>query len=341
MEYTRKLEATINRFKKLERIANLGNWELDFSSGKAVWSEVACEIYGIPPADNIHAYEDWEAFVHPDDLEYVKSTIAEAQKTLTNYNIHHRIIRKDGTIRHLYSQIEYQFDDQGIPAGLYGVAHDITDIINIKTGLIKSEANIRLIMDLIPLSIYARDAEGYYIFGNHVFLKHYGITADDLRQKHLKDFVRSQEEYDELSGQDKKVLASDEKLFVSEFKQKDYLGETKAWRIIKVPFTPEGHTEKAILGIAEDITYRKKQEEDLIDLTNSLSKRNNDLERFSYMVSHDLRGPLSTLMGVSEVIDNIKLDQEDITLFIHGIKESLLKLDRIVRTLNDITAAGD
>jgi uncharacterized membrane protein YvbJ len=44
-------------------------------------------------------------------------------------------------------------------------------------------------------------------------------------------------------------------------------------------------------------------------------------------------------MGVSEVIDNIKLDQEDISLFISGIKESLIKLDKIVRVLNDITSS--
>ena len=187
------------------------------------------------------------------------------------------------------------------------------------------------------MSIYARDIEGYYIFGNHVFLNHYGITADELRGKHLRDFVRSQQEYEELSGQDQKVISSNEKLFVSEFKQIDHTGATKAWRIIKVPFTPEGHSKKAILGIAEDITSQKKQEEDLVNLTDSLSKRNKDLEQFSYMVSHDLRGPLSTLMSVSEVIDNIKLDQDDVSLFIQGIKESLIKLDKIVRALNDIT----
>jgi PAS domain S-box-containing protein len=339
MDRKTKLEATINRFKQLQKIANIGNWELDFSSGIAIWSEIACQIYGFPIDDIIHTYEEWKSFIHPSDIEYVESVITSSQKTFTNYNFYHRIIGRDGSLKHIYSQVVYLFDKDGNPMGLYGVVNDITDIINLKNGLTKSETNIRLIMDLIPLSIYARDTEGYYIFGNHVFLNHYGITADELSGKHLRDFVRSQQEYEELSGQDQKVLSSNEKLFVSEFKQTDHTGATKAWRIIKVPFTPEGQSKKAILGIAEDITSRKKQEEDLINLTNSLSKRNKDLEQFSYMVSHDLRGPLSTLMGVSEVIDNIKLDQEDISLFISGIKESLIKLDKIVRVLNDITSS--
>ncbi len=339
MDYTTKLEATITRFKQLQKIANIGNWELDFSSGMAIWSEITCQIYGIPTDDIIHTYEEWESFIHPSDLAYVKSLVASSKEGFTNYSFHHRIIRQDGSLKHIYSQVEYLFDKDGHPRGLYGVTHDITDIINLKNGLTKSETNIRLIMDLIPLSIYARDTEGYYIFGNHVFLNHYGITAEELSNKHLRDFVRSQQEYEELSRQDQKVLSSNEKLFVSEFKQTDHKGEIKAWRIIKVPFTPEGHDKKAILGIAEDITFRKEQEEHLINLTNSLSKRNKDLERFSHMISHDLRGPLSTLMGISEVVDNIKLDQEDISVFINGIKESLIKLDKIIRVLNDITSS--
>ena len=338
MEHNYKLATTIDRFRKLQEVANIGNWELDFSTGNAVWSDIACEIYGIPASDNIHTFEMWESYIHPEDLEEVKRVIASAQTTLTNYKLNHRIVRRDGTIRHLYSLVDYLFDKEGRPVGLYGVAHDITDIINIKNSLVKSEANIRLIMDIIPMSIYARDADGKYIFGNHVFLNHYGITTDDLKEKHLRDFVRSEEEYIELFNQDQKVLTSDEKLFVAEFRQKDHLGEVKVWRIIKVPFTPEGQHRKAVLGIAEDITVRKRQEESLVDLTTSLSNRNKDLERFSQMVSHDLRGPLSTLMGISEVIDNIKLEQEDISLFIRGIRESLLKLDNIVRVLNDITS---
>jgi PAS domain S-box-containing protein len=338
MENQKKLEETISRFKKMHKIAHVGYWELFFSTGKSVWSDAACEIYGITADNNIHVYEEWESFVHPDDLEDVKGQIELAQQTFTNHTLNYRIVRKDGKIRHLYSQVEYQFDKERNPTGLYGVVHDITDIVNTKDTLLKSEINIRLLMDLIPMSIYARDADGYYLFGNHIFLNHYGITADELKSKHLRDLVTCEEEHGILRAQDQQVLSSDEKLFVSEFKQKNHTGEPTAWRIIKVPFTPVGHTKKAILGIAEDITTRKKQEEELIDLTNSLTKRNNDLERFSQMVSHDLRGPLATLMGASDMIDNIRLDQDELALFINGIKSSLLKIDNIVRVLNDITA---
>ena len=336
MPFKKQLEETISRLNKTQKIAKIGSWENDFLSGNTVFSDEACRIYGLPKENNIHKFDDWLSFIHPCDIEMVKTNFNEANKNNSNFNFYHRIITKQGAVLHIYSQIEYLFDDNGSPKGLYGIAHDITDLITIRSNLMQSETNIRLIMDIIPLSIYARDANGNYIFANHVFLKHYGITQKDLINKNLRDFVRSEEEYKELHRQDQLVLNSNERLIVSEFKQTDFEGVLKTWRIIKVPFTPKGHDKKAILGIAEDITDRKTYEDSLVNLTKSLSDRNKELELFSFMVSHDLRGPLATLMGIKDLIDNVRLDQEEIANFLGGTKSALTKLDLIIRDLNDI-----
>lgn len=331
----------ISRHDLLEQIAGIGNWELDFAAGTAVWSEEACRIYGVDPTENILKYEVWESFVHPEDLDKVKAAYELSKNTLTPYDVQHRIILRDGRMRHIFSHVEYVFNDEQRPVGLYGVAHDISDIMDLKNELLKSESNVRMMMDLIPVSVYARDVDGYYIFGNHVFLKHYGITYEQLKGKHLRDYVRSEEEYKTLKAQDDLVLNSDEKLFVSEFRQTDYKGDVKVWRIIKVPFTPEGQERRAILGIAEDITERKLYEENLQQLANSLAARNKSLEQYSQMVSHELRGPLATLMGMSDMVKNIKLSQEEVMMFFDGIEASLAKLETIVRKMNSILHEND
>ena len=110
MDRKTKLKAIRTRFKQLQKIANIGSWELDFSSGLSIWSEIACQIYGFPIDDIIHTYEEWESFIHPSDIEYIKSVISLSQKTFTDYSFNHRIIRRDGTMKHIYSQVEYLFD---------------------------------------------------------------------------------------------------------------------------------------------------------------------------------------------------------------------------------------
>ncbi len=322
---------TINaRMNRLQRAGNIGSWDLDLRTGKAVWSEEACRIYGLDPNENIVALADWEALIHPDDINRMHDA--------KNYEIQYRIVRRDSSERYIYAHVEFEMDEQKQPIGLHGIVNDITELILLKNELLKSEGNIRLMMDLIPVSVYARDANGYYLFANHVFLDHYGITYEQLKGKHMRDFVRSEEEYQVLLAQDQAVLASNARLYVPEFRQTDHNGKLTIWKIIKVPFLPEGHTVTAVLGIAEDITEQRLREEDLQQVAATLAARNRALEEYSFMVSHDLRGPLSTLMGMGELIKNIRLSQEDLAVFFEGIECTLGKLDSIVRKMNETLA---
>ncbi len=330
---------TATRLDKLQKIGGIGNWELDLATGKAVWSEGACRIFGLEPTNNIISQSEWVTFIHPADREMVVHAFKRSLATQQNYEVQYRIIRPDGSLRHAYAHVEFIITD-GKPTGLYGILNDITEIVLLKNELLKSGSNLQLMMDLIPVSIYARDADGYYIFANHIFLKHYGITYEDLKGKHLRDFVRSEEEYNILLAQDQAVLTGNEKLFISEFRQANVDGKLKIWQIIKVPFTPEGHTQCAVLGIAEDITERRLNEERLEEIARTLAERNKTLEQYSFMVSHDLRGPLSTLMGMAELIRDFPLSQEDLAIFLQGARASLENIDSIVKKMNEVLAAG-
>lgn len=333
------IEASIFRLKQAQRIAHFGNWELNVQTGIATWSEEACRIYGVKESDNQYTFEDWVKFLDPEEASGIIALLKEAEYEKKNIHFRHKIVRPDGTERQVESHVEFELDEFGDISTMLGVVHDITEIVTIKKELTRAVDNLQLILDLIPLSIYARKVNGDYLFGNHVFLDHYGLSPKDLHGKNLRDFVRSEAEFEELSSQDKLVLASGKKLIVSEFKQTNHEGKMTYWRIIKIPFTPRGQDEKAILGIAEDITQLKKHEEDIMHMAESISARNNELERFSFMVSHELRGPLSTIMGVSELIDHVKLSQDELSIFISGIKSSVTKLDDIITILNDLTVA--
>lgn len=330
---------TINaRMNRLQKAGNIGSWDLDLGTGNAVWSEEACRIYGLNPEENIINLAEWEAFIHPDDIARMHDAFNRASQQHSNYEIQYRIVRRDGSERYIYAHVEFEVDEQRQPTGLHGIVNDITELILLKNKLLRSEGNIRLMMDLIPVSVYARDANGYYLFANHVFLNHYGITYEQLKGKHLRDFARSEEEYRVLLAQDQAVLASKTRLYVPEFRQTDHNGKLKIWKIIKVPFMPEGHTTMAVLGIAEDITEQQLREEDLRQFAETLAARNRALEQYSFMVSHDLRGPLSTLMGMAELIKSIQLSQDDLNVFFEGIACTLNKLDDIVRKMNGVLA---
>lgn len=324
----------------IERIAKVGSWQLDFSTGILVWSAEACRIYGLEEDDTQHTYKEWESYIHPDDLESVKSSLANSLHSWSNSSIQHRIVLKNGQTKELFLTFEYVFGEQGRATSVLGVAQDITEIVKTRTALRQSEDNLKLIFDLVPLSIYARRANGDYIFANQIFLNHYGINAEDLAGKNLKDLIKVPEELAELRRQDAEVLASNERLLVCEFKQKNSVGKTTYWRILKMPFVPVGETERAILGIAEDVTLERERVQNLVQYSETISTRNKQLEDFSFKISHDLRGPLSTIMNVMEVVDKIKLTNEELSLFVAGIRTSVTKMDDVIMALNEIVGLG-
>src|SRR5665647_1018408 len=133
-------QAIINseaRFKKAQEVAHLGNWELDFTNGNTFMSDEACRIHGIPLGQNKQSPETWLSFIHPEDLDFILKNMKEAQDHLSDFVLNYRIKRKDGTIRHIYSETKFQFDSTDKPTGMYGIAHDITERIKAEEELKK------------------------------------------------------------------------------------------------------------------------------------------------------------------------------------------------------------
>ena len=70
-----------------------------------------------------------------------------------------------------------------------------------------------------------------------------------------------------------------------------------------------------------------------------LIQRNKDLEQFAYIVSHNLRAPVANIIGASKALDRNGLSSEDKEKLNGGIKISVMKLDEVIKDLNQILQA--
>ena len=84
-----------------------------------------------------------------------------------------------------------------------------------------------------------------------------------------------------------------------------------------------------------DITNRKLIEIERQKMITDLLQRNRDLEQFSHIVSHNVRGPLATILGLNSMLSE-EQDPKEQEFILDGIRISSEKLDSVVKDLNEI-----
>jgi len=85
-----------------------------------------------------------------------------------------------------------------------------------------------------------------------------------------------------------------------------------------------------------DISDAKHAELKEKKISADLIQRNKDLEQFAYIISHNLRGPVANIVGVSNALLDGNLDEEENAEFMDALSVSVRKLDNIITDLNHI-----
>jgi signal transduction histidine kinase len=80
----------------------------------------------------------------------------------------------------------------------------------------------------------------------------------------------------------------------------------------------------------------REQDLSLQSAAESLLQRNKDLEEFSYIVSHDLRGPVANMLGLTALFRNPAMPAEQYKDLVPYLEESAKRLDTTIRDLNEV-----
>jgi PAS domain S-box-containing protein/putative nucleotidyltransferase with HDIG domain len=121
-----KLRESAARLAEAQRMAHLGHWELDLASNRLSWSDEIFRIFEIDPRQFGATYEAFLAAIHPEDREEVKRAYEESLKNRSSYQIHHRLLMKDGRIKYVLEKCETAFDAAGKPLRSLGTLQDVT-----------------------------------------------------------------------------------------------------------------------------------------------------------------------------------------------------------------------
>ena len=120
------LRESESKLAEAQRMAHVGHWEHDLTTGKITWSDEVYNIYEIKHEDFSGNYDAWLRLIHPDDIEIVKSTYKESLTHATPLQSEHRLLMKDGRIKYLVQRYASVFDHIHRPIISKGTVQDVT-----------------------------------------------------------------------------------------------------------------------------------------------------------------------------------------------------------------------
>ncbi|MBN1788809.1 MAG: PAS domain-containing protein [Sedimentisphaerales bacterium] len=199
---------------------------------------------------------------------------------------------------------------------------DITDRKFAERAIKESKKMLELVMNNIPQFIFWKDRNSTYLGCNTNFAKAAGFERpEDVIGKTDHDMAWTKEEADSYTEYDKKVMDADMPQYHIIEQQRQTDGY-KAWvDTNKVPLHDMDGKVVGILGSYEDITERKKAEEErerlneeLGSAVDKLEEANTELKNFVYIASHDLREPLRKITAFGSMLESSlkgKIDEDD------------------------------
>jgi signal transduction histidine kinase len=91
-----------------------------------------------------------------------------------------------------------------------------------------------------------------------------------------------------------------------------------------------------MVGINWEITKRKIAEQEREVIIEEMTKRNAELEQFSYIISHNLRSPVANIIGAANLLVDADINVEDRLFLANAVQHSALNLDIIITDLNHV-----
>ena len=333
------LRVSEERFVRSQQFANIGTWDWNIQSGDLHWSDRIAPLFGYPEGNLETTYENFLAAVHPDDRQVVIDAVNACVESGAEYNIEHRVVWPDGTVRWLLETGDVTRADDGSPLHMLGVVQDIHERKMAQQALETSEALLKDAQKMANMGHWSLDiASGELIWSDEIY-RIFGYLPDEFEPSYQRFFdavhpddveaiKRSENEAYENNAKhsiDHRIILPDGSVrWVHEEAKTEYDKHGKAVRLS---------------GTVQDITERKLAEDALLVAKEEAEMANRAKSEFLSSMSHELRTPLNAIIGFSQLLESdigLTAEQIENAKEIHHAGHHLLELINDVLDLSKI-----
>jgi len=310
-------------------------WDWKIQEDSINWNKGIESVFGYKQEEVGKTSKWWFDKIHPEDSIRMSIKLYSfiEQKT-EKWQDQYRFRCSDGTYKYVLDRGFLLKDENGRAIRMIGAIQDITKqkeeeqrlklletvITQSKDSILITEANS--INGKIPKIVYVNPAflqmSGYHsneIIGKSTNIFNKGPNSDSDELKKLLRAIKNEEE------------CLIETISYTKHKEEYWV------RFSMIPiFNNEGVISHWI-SIQRNITDEKKLETEKEHLIRELTQNNKDLKQFSYITSHNLRAPLSNLIGLLNLTEDIPIENPELKEILAGFSKSTHLLNE---TINDL-----
>jgi PAS domain S-box-containing protein len=225
-------------------------------------------------------------FVHPEFHPRIMRRMKELGELLPTPMMEQRYIRLDGSVIDVETMSSpYMYQGE---ACVQVIFRDITERKQTEERIRKNETMLAQLFQNLPMAVVLLNNKGKVEEINKGFEEMFGYSLEELQGKSVNDFIVPEDLVSE--GVDLNNLISTNRVVSLETIRKNKAGKLINVILYGMPVLLDEQT-VSIYGVYVDFTERKRIEEEL-------KIRNTELDNFVYKVSHDLRAPLSSILGL-------------------------------------------
>ena len=303
---------------------------------------IICHMPGVPQEQlakvtGLNIFDVTPAVFHKPMKEALMKVLSTGEKT--DYESEGETL---GSYRYYYSHLSPIYNEKGEINSIYFISRDVTQQKVADQIIKESEKTLKALFDSSQHTHVLLSQEAQCLWFN----KKADATTEMLFDKKLA-----------VGKYDHECIPES---FLPSFRiafKKALAGETityeREYAILKggsgscnIEFTlqPVYTRDNTMIGISMigiDITERYLSEENLRKINKELVQQNTQLNQYSYIISHNLRGPIVTLLGLTDVFERFSTDATLQSNVIGHIKKSAIHLDNIIKDLNQILSNSE
>ncbi|MCA1940476.1 MAG: PAS domain S-box protein [Caenispirillum bisanense] len=299
------LKLSEERLQRATAFAEIGTWDWNLRTNDIYWSERMAELFGYPGGVKEVAYESAITRTHPHDRHRVQAAITACIEQGRVYDIEHRVVWPDGTIRWVHGRGDVVRDADGRPVRMLGVIRDITRNKAAEVAVQESQRRLRVAIDNITDGFILIDADDRIVLWNERMTQLYPRLTPYVRvgvpfEETVRAGVRDGQ-YLNAIGREEAFIA--ERMarhrLPREFYEERLIDSEGRPRWVRVAETalPGGGR----VGIRTDITELRLAQEEA-------ERANEAKSAFLSSMSHELRTPLNAILGFAQLLEASRKD---------------------------------